>query len=180
MRTKPFAVIQHGAFLFIVHAYTARQARSLVAARLTMQTKTTLPAIIVIIAASTAAAASFTTISGPSRVLDGDTVAVGNIIIRLKGVDAPERSTDLGEAATTVMKTIVGTSNLTCSLTGEQTHRREVGYCSTADGTDINQAIIEHGAALSCPRFDARYLPFEQPEQLAAQPRATYCVARVR
>ena len=34
MRTKPFAVIQHGAFLFIVHAYTARQARSLVAARL--------------------------------------------------------------------------------------------------------------------------------------------------
>jgi hypothetical protein len=31
---QPFAVIQNGTFLFIVHAYTARQARAIVAARL--------------------------------------------------------------------------------------------------------------------------------------------------
>ncbi|HWZ39524.1 MAG TPA: hypothetical protein VNY08_14605 [Bradyrhizobium sp.] len=31
---RPFAVIQNGTFLFIVHAYTAWQARTLVAARL--------------------------------------------------------------------------------------------------------------------------------------------------
>ena len=30
----PFVVIQNGTFLFIVHAYSARQARTLVAARL--------------------------------------------------------------------------------------------------------------------------------------------------
>ena len=31
---RPFVVIQNGSFLFIVHAYSARQARTLVAARL--------------------------------------------------------------------------------------------------------------------------------------------------
>ena len=34
------------------------------------------------------------------------------------------------------------TSDLTCRLTGEKTYRREVGYCTTANGTDINRAII--------------------------------------
>ena len=34
------------------------------------------------------------------------------------------------------------TGELTCRLTGETTHRREVGYCTTASGIDINRAII--------------------------------------
>ena len=76
------------------------------------------------------------------------------------------------------MRTIVGTSHLTCTLTGEKTHRREVGYCTTANGTDINKAIIAQGAALACPRHDTRYMADEQPEALAAQPRATYCAKR--
>ena len=31
---RPFVVIQNGTFLFVIHAYSARQARTLVAARL--------------------------------------------------------------------------------------------------------------------------------------------------
>ena len=31
---RPFVVIQNGTFLFVIHAYSARQARALVAARL--------------------------------------------------------------------------------------------------------------------------------------------------
>jgi endonuclease YncB( thermonuclease family) len=117
-------------------------------------------------------------ISGPAVVLDGDTVVVTGVHIRLKGVDAPELGNPLGEAARQVMVDIIGDSELTCRLTGERTWRREVGYCTTADGIDINRAIIEQGAALSCPRFDPRYLPFEQPAALAAQPRASYCLPR--
>jgi len=70
-----------------------------------------------------------------------------------------------------VLIDIVGDSELTCRLTEEKTHRREVGYCATSDGIDINQQIIARGAALSCSRFDTRYLAFEQPAALAAQPR---------
>ena len=67
---------------------------------------------------------------------------------------------------------------LTCRLTGEKTYRREVGYCATANGIDINRAIIAQGAALACPRYDDRYVPFEQAAALAAQPRSSYCVKR--
>jgi hypothetical protein len=31
---RPFVVIQNGTFLFVIHAYSARRARTLVAARL--------------------------------------------------------------------------------------------------------------------------------------------------
>jgi len=42
--------------------------------------------------------------------------------------------------------------------------------------TDINRAIIERGYALSCPRYEMRYLKFERPEALAVQTRAPYCI----
>jgi endonuclease YncB( thermonuclease family) len=43
------------------------------------------------------------------------------------------------------------TGSLTCRLTGEKAYNRDVGYCTTANGTDINQAIIAQGAALGLP-----------------------------
>ena len=117
------------------------------------------------------------TISGPARVIDGDTVVVAGIHVRLKGVDAAELGTERGENARRVMTKIV-TGKLTCRLTGEKTHRREVGYCTTDERIDINRAIIAQGAALACPRYDDRYVPFEQAAALAAQPRSSYCVKR--
>ncbi|WP_152620982.1 thermonuclease family protein [Bradyrhizobium japonicum] len=118
-----------------------------------------------------------TTISGPARVIDGDTVVVAGTTVRLKGVDAAELGTERGENARRVMVALV-TGSLTCRLTGEKTYSREVGYCTTVNGTDINRAIIAQGAALACPRYDTRYLSFEQEAALAAQPRSSYCVKR--
>ena len=109
-------------------------------------------------------------------MIDGDTVVVAGVTVRLKGVDAAEMTTELGRHARAVMVEIVGSGELSCTLTGEKTHRREVGYCTTAAGVDINRAIIEHGAALACPRYDARYMKFETEAALAAQPRAPYCL----
>jgi endonuclease YncB( thermonuclease family) len=101
---------------------------------------------------------------------------VGGTIVRLKGVDAAERGTVLGEIARSVMIAIVAGGELRCELTGEKTWRREVGYCFTNAGVDINRAIIERGAELACPRYAVRYQPFEQAAALAAQPRSSYCV----
>ena len=109
------------------------------------------------IAIATPAVAAPLMVEGPARVIDGDTVIVAGVTVRLKGVDAAERGTERGENAKRVMGTLVN-GELTCHLTGERTHRREVGYCVTADGTDINKAIIAQGAALACPRYDARYM----------------------
>jgi endonuclease YncB( thermonuclease family) len=73
---------------------------------------------------------------------------------------------------------IVGSSPLTCTLTGEKTWGREVGYCVTDTGVDINRAIIESGAALACPRYSTRYVQFERAAAIKAQECAPYCIAR--
>jgi endonuclease YncB( thermonuclease family) len=117
-------------------------------------------------------------VTGPAHVIDGDTVVVAGVTVRLKGVDAAERGTVLGDRATRVMTGIVNGGALTCDLTGEKTWRREVGFCTTAAGIDINKAIIAQGAALACPRYSTRYMADEQPAALAAQPRSSYCAPR--
>ena len=115
-------------------------------------------------------------VTGPSRVIDADTVSVNQVHVRLLGVDAAELRTPLGEDAKQVMIGIVGVGPLTCVLTGAHTWHREVGTCFTANGTNINREIIAMGAALACPRYSTRYLPDELPEALVVQQRASYCV----
>ena len=127
---------------------------------------------------TTVAAADPLTVSGPARVIDGDTVIVGTTHVRLKGVDAAERGSERGDDATQIMMGIVNGSHLRCLLTGEKTHHREVGFCFKPDGTDINREIIAMDAALACPRYSTRYVAFEQETALAAQPRSSYCVKR--
>lgn len=118
------------------------------------------------------------TITGAARVVDGDTVDVAGVRVRLKGVDAAEMNTELGRNARRVMIGIVGGSGLTCELTGEKTYRREVGYCTTDAGVDIGQAIVAAGAALACARYSTRYVAFEVASAVAAQKRAKYCIRR--
>ena len=124
--------------------------------------------------------AASSTIYGRAYVLDADTVRINGTTIRLKGVDAAEMNTARGEAARRTMVAIVGNSPLTCILTGEKTRKREVGFCTTADGVDINQEIISRGAALACARYSTRYVSFERKEALAAQPRSSYCLRGAR
>lgn len=126
-------------------------------------------------------------ITGPARVIDGDTVAVTDtftspspIHVRLKGVDAAEMNTAIGRQSRQVMLQIVGRSDLTCYLTGEKTYRREVGYCFTSSDVDINQEIIARGAALGCARYDDRYTKYETTDAVAHQTRAGYCGAKTK
>jgi micrococcal nuclease len=109
-------------------------------------------------------------------VIDGDTVVVGSVHVRLLGVDASELMTARGEAARLEMIRIVGNSELNCDLIGELSWGREVGICTTSTGIDINQAIVERGYALACPRYSARYLRYQQEMAIAAQKRAKYCL----
>ena len=95
----------------------------------------------------------------------------------LRGVHTAELGTERGQNAKRVMIAQI-TGDLTCRLAGERTWSREVGDRTTAGGIDINRAIIAQGAALSCPRCDDRYMPFEQAAALALQPHSSYCLPR--
>lgn len=99
-------------------------------------------------------------LTGRATVVDGDTLRLGGVSVRLKGIAAPELSEPGGQAAKEALMRLVGSGVVTCRLTGERTHGRAVGFCE-ANGTDLNRAMVEGGFALSCPRYSARYVGLE-------------------
>lgn len=116
-------------------------------------------------------------LAGPARVIDGDTIAVSGIHIRLKGVAAPELREPGGPAARTFMVDLIEGRMVVCDLTSERTHGRRVGWCYLR-GRDIAEALIRAGLARDCPRFSGgRYAAAEQPEA-AALPFPSYCRPR--
>ena len=113
-------------------------------------------------------------IEGPARVVDGDTIDVAGVRVRLHGIAAPERSEPGGAEATAALRQIIAGQVVRCSVTGEQTHGREVGTCWIG-AQDIAAAVVAAGRARDCPRFSAgRYAAIERPEA-GSLPLPRYC-----
>ena len=117
------------------------------------------------------------TISGSTRVIDGDTLEISGVRIRLNGVAAPERNELGGAEATTAMKKMTSGKTVRCSLTGKKTYKREVGTCWV--GTlDLGAALIAAGKARDCPRYSAGRYSALEPASTANLPFPGYCIPR--
>jgi len=110
-------------------------------------------------------------ISGIGHVIDGDTLDVGDVRVRLAVVDAPERgqSCDLngkpmacGEAARFALQGMAEGRQVACEIGPNQTHGRAVGLCRVG-GEVLNLALLETGLGIMAEQF----LP-EWPEHAAA------------
>ena len=110
----------------------------------------------VAIAAPAAAFTVVETLDGTARVVDGDTIRVGRVPVRLNGIAAPEISGNRiepgGIEATEAMRALVEDRYVICGLDGTTTHGREVGRCSL-DGRDVGEAMVLGGWARDCPRY---------------------------
>ena len=117
------------------------------------------------------------TVSGSARVVDGDTLEISSVRIRLNGVAAPERNELGGAEATATMKRLTAGKIVRCSLTGKKTYKREVGTCWV--GTlDLGAALIAAGKARDCPRFSAGRYSALEPESVGLLPLPGYCTPR--
>jgi endonuclease YncB( thermonuclease family) len=103
------------------------------------------------------------------RVVDGDTLKVGEATVRLAGLDAPERGQicqradgtrfDCGEAAARQLAALVQRRGIACDITGRDRYGRAIGLCR-AEGLDLAEAMVASGWALAVPegsRGQARY-----------------------
>ncbi|MCA3325694.1 MAG: thermonuclease family protein [Roseomonas sp.] len=91
------------------------------------------------------------------RVFDGETLGLGDRIIRLSGIAAPSRgeacggdtsSADCGAAAAAALARLVHGQAITCRVEGYDGFRRGLGRC-IAGGRDVNAAMVESGFALA-------------------------------
>lgn len=89
---------------------------------------------------------SWPALSGPvTHVFDGDTIALGEVAVRLSNLDCPEADTPSGRVATRRMTQLTASGMLSCSLTGERSYQRWIGRCQLSDGRDIGRAMISEG-----------------------------------
>ncbi len=107
--------------------------------------------------------------AGPDQVavIDGDTLRLGGVVVRLSDVHAPGRGQpcaagpDCGGQATAALAGIVRDRRVECRVSGHDTMGRPAGRCDAA-GQDVNAAIVTVGwakatnAALGAAELDAR------------------------
>jgi endonuclease YncB( thermonuclease family) len=98
-------------------------------------------------------------VSGRAHVLDGDTIEVGGVRVRLEGLHCPEAGEPGGSAATSAMRGVARGQHISCSLTGERSYDRMIGTCYVGD-TDLTAAIIRQAVCARCPRYDPGCVTF--------------------
>jgi endonuclease YncB( thermonuclease family) len=89
-------------------------------------------------------------------VLDGDTLRVGDQVVRLAGIVAPARGSvchdagrsdvDCGAAAANALAVLVRGSAVDCTIHGHDPEGRPVGNCLAA-GTKLSEALVRDGWA---------------------------------
>lgn len=113
-----------------------------------------------------------------THVRDVDTIVVGNVPIRLNGLDGPELSEPKGKEARTWLVKLLHKSTVKCSLNGDTSYDRVIGVCYLLDGTDIGELAVRSGYARDCPRFSGgRYRQFETAKSKRL-PSHNYCKVR--
>jgi endonuclease YncB( thermonuclease family) len=123
-----------------------------------------------------AAAAEPDTVTGIARVIDADTFAIGDTVIRLADVDAPElaQTCDGGPAplrpcgayaADALLEHVRG-REVRCIVLGLDEYDRRVASCEV-DGEELSRWLVTNGLAMAFRRYSDRFVPDEQAAQAA-------------
>lgn len=108
------------------------------------------------------AAAAPAQVTGPARVVDGDTFSVGAERVRLWGVDAPEgrqvcqnaqgQGYACGDVARDQLSRLIGGQAVRCEVRDRDPYGRAVARC-LAGSTDLGEAMVRAGWAVDYVLF---------------------------
>ena len=68
-------------------------------------------------------------VQGGATVIEGDTIIVKGIRIRLSGLSAPELSEKDGKDAKITLQALLLNKSVRCSLSGVKRYERDIGTC---------------------------------------------------
>jgi len=116
-------------------------------------------------------------ISGPVRVGDGDSIDIGTTRIRFHGIDAVELAQHCkdasgadfacGEDAKRTLEELVRNKTVRCDERhGVDQYGRIAAVC-TADGADLNAAMVDAGFAVAYRQHSLAYVPNEDRAKTA-------------
>ena len=114
-------------------------------------------------------------VAGRARVIDGDTIEVGAVRIRLFGVDAPEsaqrclaggRHWPCGEQATRALVRHIDSRSVACEERDQDRYGRIVAVCRYG-GQDVNAWLVREGWAMAYRRYSSAYAGEEASAKVA-------------
>ena len=112
----------------------------------------------------TPAQRTVTTVTGPCWVVDGDTIIIDKISIRLFGIDAPELDHPYGQQAKWALLNLCKGQLVRAVFDGSLSHDRSVAICYLPDGRDLSAEMVKCGMALDWPKYSGgKYRQFEHP-----------------
>lgn len=111
------------------------------------------------------------TISGRAKVVDGDTIIIGNTKIRLNAIDAPETDQSCLDASDKVypcgilardrLRDRIGSTIVSCQTEGFDRYGRFLAICFLGQ-EDLNRWLVTEGLALAYIRYSDRYQAIEE------------------
>jgi endonuclease YncB( thermonuclease family) len=115
-------------------------------------------------------------VSGPARVIDGDTLDVANTRIRLEGIDAPETGQtcqradgsdySCGTNATRALIGLIAGHALDCYSRGLDKYGRMLAICFVG-ARDLNAEMVRQGHAWAFVKYSKHYIAQEAEAQAA-------------
>ncbi len=106
-------------------------------------------------------------LSGPTRIVDGDTLEIGSRPIRLHGIDAPETAQrcqlpkgvwDCGTEAANALAKLVDGHVVHCRGSAFDQYGRLIAVCSTEAEPDINASLVLQGLAWAYTKYSRDYV----------------------
>lgn len=114
---------------------------------------------------------------GVASVIDGDTLEIHGMRIRLHGIDAPEsaqlcerpsgKTWRCGQQASLALSDRIGSSSVTCRRTDTDRYGRMVAVC-TEEGGDINAWMVAEGWAVAYTSYSRDYAGLEVTAKAAS------------
>ena len=115
-------------------------------------------------------------LTGPAKIIDGDTIVVAGQLVRLHGIDAPEldqtfwwRGQKLvcGTMALAALEAITAGVKVRCKVVERDRHGRLVAKVFAPDGVDVGRRLVSAGWALAYRRYSKDYVAAENEARKA-------------
>jgi endonuclease YncB( thermonuclease family) len=119
--------------------------------------------------------ASAETVAGNASVIDGDTIEIHDVRIRIEGMDTPESSQwctryqkqyRCGREAAFALADLVGHHTVTCTQTTTDRYGRMVATCQV-DSVDIGRWMVAQGHAIADRKYSLDYVDDEDRARVA-------------
>lgn len=109
-------------------------------------------------------------LTGPAQIIDGDTINVAGVRVRIHGIDAPElgqtfwyqgRQLECGSMALAALEALTAGIELRFEYIEHDIYRRTVAKCFASNGVDIGRRLVLSGWALAYRRYSMDYVDAE-------------------